>query len=249
MNKIYRKNEVTFAIVMIVIYVIGTMVSETITAGIGIQKLIPAIFHVLFTLITAVWIAKNGLTEKYGLILPKYKPIRAWFFLPLIFVACSGLLFGIKLNYGPLETVLFVISMCCVGFLEEILFRGFLFVGMAQKNVRSAIIVASVTFGIGHIVNLLNGRDLARTIFQIIFAIAVGFALVILFYKGKSLIPCIVFHSLNNSLSAFEKDTSDVAKSLLMDPELFEMICVIIYIVILAIYSFFLLKKLDVSQE
>ena len=249
MNKIYRKNEVTFAIVMIVIYVIGTMVSETITAGIGIQKLIPAIFHVLFTLITVVWIAKNGLTEKYGLILPKYKPIRAWFFLPLIFVACSGLLFGIKLNYGPLETVLFVISMCCVGFLEEILFRGFLFVGMAQKNVRSAIIVASVTFGIGHIVNLLNGRDLARTIFQIIFAIAVGFALVILFYKGKSLIPCIVFHSLNNSLSAFEKDTSDAAKSLLMDPELFEMICVIIYIVILAIYSFFLLKKLDVSQE
>jgi len=249
MNKIYRKNEVTFAIVMIVIYVIGTMVSETITAGIGIQKLIPAIFHVLFTLITAVWIAKNGLTEKYGLILPKYKPIRAWFFLPLIFVACSGLLFGIKLNYGPLETVLFVISMCCVGFLEEILFRGFLFVGMAQKNVRSAIIVASVTFGIGHIVNLLNGRDLARTIFQIIFAIAVGFALVILFYKGKSLIPCIFFHSLNNSLSAFEKDTFDAAKSLLMDPELFEMICVIIYIVILAIYSFFLLKKLDVSQE
>lgn len=249
MNKIYKKNEVTFAVIMIVIYVIGTMISESLTASIGVTKLIPAIFHAVFTLITVVWIIKNGLTEKYGLILPKYKLTRAWFFLPLIFVACSGLIFGIKLNYGPLETVLFVISMCCVGFLEEILFRGFLFVGMAQKNVNSAVIVASLTFGIGHIINLLNGQDLVKTIFQIVFAIAVGFALVILFYKGKSLIPCIVFHSLNNSLSAFEKDTSDAAKSLLADPELFEMICVIIYIAILTIYSFFLLKKLNVSQE
>ena len=249
MNKIYHKNEVSFAIIMIVIYVIGTIISETISEIIGISKLIPAIFHVLFSLITAVWIVKNGHTEKYGLTLPKYKLARAGFFVPLIIVACSGLLFGIKLNYGPLETVLFVISMCCVGFLEEILFRGFLFVGMAQKNVNSAVIVASLTFGIGHIVNLLNGQDLVKTIFQIVFAIAVGFALVILFYKGKSLIPCIVFHSLNNSLSAFEKDTSDAAKSLLADPELFEMICVIIYIAILTIYSFFLLKKLNVSQE
>ena len=137
--------------------------------------------------------------RKYGLTLPKYKLARAGFFVPLIIVACSGLIFGIKLNYGPLETVLFVISMCCVGFLEEILFRGFLFVGMAQKNVNSAVIVAYLTFGIGHIIYLLNGQDLVKTIFQIVFAIAVGFTLVTLFYKGKSLIPCIVFHGINNA--------------------------------------------------
>ena len=80
MNKIYKKNEVTFAVIMIVIYVIGTMISESLTASIGVTKLIPAIFHAVFTLITVVWIIKNGLTEKYGLILPKYKLTRAWFF-------------------------------------------------------------------------------------------------------------------------------------------------------------------------
>ena len=139
--------------------------------------------------------------------------------------------------------------MLCVGFLEELIFRGFLFAGMAKKNLRSAIIVSSVTFGIGHIVNLLNGKPLVETLAQILFAIMVGFTLVILFYKGKSLVPCIVFHSLNNALSAFGMTNEEAAGALHMSTEQFEMIYVIILIVILAVYSFAMSKKLEVPQE
>ena len=74
---------------------------------------------------------------------------------------------------------------------------------MAKTNVKSAIIVSSVTFGIGHIVNLLNGYDLMKNIIQIIFAVAVGFLLVIIFVRTESLVFCILFHALNNSLSGF----------------------------------------------
>jgi membrane protease YdiL (CAAX protease family) len=124
--------------------------------------------------------------------------------------------------------------MICVGFLEEIIFRGFLFKGMAKKNVKSAIIVSSITFGIGHIVNLLNGQPLLETLLQIIFALAVGFVLVTLFYKGKSLIPCIAFHSINNSLSAISNDEASLKVFGTVEKELY--ITVSIALIICVIY-------------
>ena len=249
MNKIYKKDEVTFAIILIVIYVIGSSVSESVTACIGIGKLVPAIFHIVFTIVVLVWTIKNGYAEKYGLTIPRYKLIKWWFFIPLIVVASFGLFFGIKLQFGPLETIFYVVSMVCVGFLEEIIFRGFLFVGMAQKNVRSAIIVSSLTFGVGHSVNLFNGQPLIETIVQILFAITVGFTLVIIFYRGKSLLPCILFHALNNSLSAFEKTNEEVAATLPISTGQFEMILAASFIVFLAVYTLAMVKKFDVIQE
>ena len=248
MNKIYKKNEVTFAVIMIVIYVMGTVIAENITTIIGVQKLIPAIFHSIMSLVTTVWIIKHGYSKKYGLVFPTYNIAKVWFFIPLIFIACFGLIFGIGLQYSPVETVFFVISMVCVGFLEEIIFRGFLFTGISKTNVKEAIIISSLTFGIGHIVNLFNGKAIVATLCQIMFAIAVGFTLVVIFYKGKSLFPCIVFHSLNNSLSEFERPNEEVIERLPLSVEQFEMIYVFFAIVILLIYTTLINKKLDVTR-
>ena len=98
--------------------------------------------------------------------------------------------------------------MINVGFIEEIIFRGFLFKMMAKDNIKSAIIISAITFGIGHIVNLLNGADLIPTLMQICYAISIGYLFVIIFYKSKSLIPCIITHSLVNSLSIFNVENS-----------------------------------------
>lgn len=247
MKKLYEKNEVTFAVIMIVVYVVGTSFAEAANASLGIVKLIPAAFHVLFAAFIFGWIKKNGLIEKYGLFAPKYKATKAWFFLPLIIVACSGIIFGVKLQYTIPETILYMVSMLCVGFLEEIIFRGFLFVGMAKNNVKAAIVVSSVTFGLGHIVNLLNGKPFFETMVQIIFAVFVGFTLVALFYKGKSLVPCIVFHGVNNALSAIEKSNEEIAGILSMSKESFEMALLAAFILILAVYSVTMFKKLSVE--
>ena len=98
--------------------------------------------------------------------------------------------------------------MLCVGFLEELIFRGFLFTAIAKNNIRSAIIISSVTFGIGHIINLFNGSgmDLVSNLCQIVFAIAVGFLLITIFHRGGSLIPCIIVHSAINTLGTFADD-------------------------------------------
>ena len=118
----------------------------------------------------------------------------------LIFVNFIG---GVGINNTFFEILFYMLSMMCVGFLEEIIFRGFLFKMMAKDSLKSAIIVTTITFGIGHIINLFNGADLIPTLVQICYAMAVGYLFVMILIKSKSLWPCIITHSLLNSLSIF----------------------------------------------
>lgn len=90
--------------------------------------------------------------------------------------------------------------MINVGFIEEVIFSGFLFKMMAKENVKRAMIVSALTFGIGHIVNLLNGAEFVSTIMQVCYAVCLGYLFVVIFYKSKFLIPCIVIHGVINSL-------------------------------------------------
>ena len=60
MKKLYDKNELSFALLMIVIYVVGTIFAEAVSTMIGINKLLPAVFHVAFTAVLLTWIRKQG---------------------------------------------------------------------------------------------------------------------------------------------------------------------------------------------
>ena len=128
--------------------------------------------------------------------------------MPLAILASGNLWNGAAVNYSPAETACRIACMLCVGFLEEVIFRGFLFKTIARDNIKSAVIISSVTFGIGHIINLFNGSgmNLVNTLCQIVFAVAVGFLLVTAFYRGGSLIPCILVHSAINMLGTFAND-------------------------------------------
>ena len=203
MKKLYGKNELTFALVWIAIYVAGTSLAESLSETIGAYKLVSAVFHLVMAVWLFLWIRHNGLSEKYGLFLPRYRLSQALFFIPLALVCLYKLVFSPSLRFSAVESITFVVSMLCVGFLEELIFRGFLFRAIEKENLARAIIISSVTFGIGHIVNLFNGQNLLETVSQIIFAVFVGFALVILFHKGKSLVALSVVandEALNNAL-------------------------------------------------
>lgn len=208
MKKLYEENELTFALVWIVIYVAGTSLAEALSETLGTYKLVSAVFHLAMAAGLFLWVRRNGLSEKYGFFLPRYRLADAWFFLPLILVCAYKLAFSPAFRFSPPESVLFVLSMLCVGFLEELIFRGFLFRAIEKENLTRAIVISSVTFGIGHIVNLFNGQNLLETVGQIVFAVFVGFALVILFHKGKSLVPCMVFHGIFNALSVIANDSA-----------------------------------------
>lgn len=86
---------------------------------------------------------------------------------------------------------------------EEMIFRGFLFQAICKTSVKQAIAFSSITFGLGHITNLLTGREIPATLLQLCYAAAIGFLFTIVLYKGKSIWPCIITHGVLNSLSAF----------------------------------------------
>ena len=205
MKKLYVKSEIWFAVTWIIAYVVLASAGDNISAVLGIEKIVTLPVLIALSAILYFFVRKNGLTEKYGLCKPKLPAAKMLFYAPLFILLTANLWYGTAMNLSPLETVLYILSMFCVGFLEEMIFRGLLFQAMVKNGVRAAIIVSSVTFGIGHIVNLINGSgaELLPNLLQVVYAIAIGFAFVMIYCKTKSLLPCILTHSVFNGLSAF----------------------------------------------
>ena len=210
MKKLYEKNELAFAIVWIVVYCVLQSLANPLNKAIGVAYAASAVFCVSQTVVLFAFIRKNNLQKRYGLCKSPVPARQFLYYLPLVVLASGNLWNGVAVNYTPAETIRRIVCMLCVGFLEEVIFRGLLFKAMAKDNIRSAIVLSSVTFGIGHIINLFNGSgmDLVNNLCQIVFAIAVGFLLVTIFYRGGSLLSCILVHSAINTLGTFANDTN-----------------------------------------
>lgn len=235
MKKIYDKNEVNFSLIWIALYVVLFSVAESVSKSIGTVKLVTAPLCIVMSAVIYLWISKNNLKEKYGLCGYEGTAKQYLFFIPLAVFASVNLWHGGKMNFSVLETALYIISMMGAGFLEEIIFRGFLFKAICKDSLNCAVVISSITFGVGHIVNLLNGANIQETMLQICYAAAIGFLFSILFYIGKSLWPCIITHSMMNSLSAFaNKDAVSGSHSGLVT-------CVILCVVSIG-YALYIIK-------
>ena len=238
MKKLYEKNELTFTIVWIVIYCVLQSFANPLNEKIGIEYSASALFCVLQSVILFLFIWKNHLLKRYGFCKSSVPARRFLYYVPLILLATGNLWNGIAVNDSLSDTVCRIICMLCVGFIEELIFRGFLFQAIAKDNIKSAIIISSVTFGIGHLVNLLNGSgmDLVNNLCQIFFAISVGFLFVTIFYRGGSLLPCILTHSAINSLNTFANEAGFTMGK--------QMIHIFAMILITAAYTLILTKTL-----
>lgn len=208
MHKLYEKSEIWFSVAWILVYVIGTSIAEQLSGMLGIEKSFAMIFHLVMCAVALMWMKKHGLFRKYGICRTDVPAKRFLYYIPLAAIISCNLWFGVTVNLPIYEIIFYIVSMICVGFLEEFIFRGLLFKAMSRDGLKSAIIVSSITFGIGHIINLFNGSgaSLVSNLCQIGYAIAFGFLFVIIFHRGGSLIPCIVTHSAINALSVFAKD-------------------------------------------
>lgn len=242
MNKLYEKNELIFAIVWIVIYCVLQSLANSLNEIIGIEYSASAILCILQTVILFCFIQKNGLFKRYGLCKSSVPASRFLYYVPLVILATGNLWYGAAVNYSLAATICRIACMLCVGFLEEVIFRGFLFKAIAKDNINKAIIISSVTFGVGHLVNLINGSGMgfADNLCQITFAIAVGFLFVTLFYRGGSLLPCIITHSVINTTNTFTNESGVTIEM--------QMAHILIMIVITVAYTLILTRTLPKNQ-
>jgi len=204
MNKIFEKHETLFCMLLIFIYIaVNSICVQNFgyTSGAG---------FIVNTLLSAGLIALVLLLKKsacYGFT-RVCDPKKYLYFIPLAIIISVNLWNGFNINNSASEIVFHILTMINIGFIEELIFRGFLFRMMEKSSVKIAVIVSSVTFGMGHIINLLNGAELIPTLIQICYATATGYLFVIIFHKSKSLVPCIITHCLVNSLSVFNVENT-----------------------------------------
>ena len=243
LNRFYQKNEFYFALVWIGVYCVANSLANPLSKIIGVGSSAALLFNLTLTVLLLTWIRKNGLTKYYGLCPSNIPARRFLWYVPLVLFMSRNLWFGFAINFPAADTACYILSMLCVGFLEEVIFRGLLFQALAKENIKTAVIVSSVTFGLGHILNLLNGSGmgLIANLCQIVGAVACGFLFVILFYRGGSLIPCIVAHSVNNAVSAFANEAALTVEN--------RLIFFAINLVLVAAYALILCRTLPRGKD
>ena len=110
---------------------------------------------------------------------------------------------------------------------------GLLFTALRPRGLKRAALISSLSFGLGHIFNLLNGAALLPTLLQLCYACAIGLLFTVLFQKSGSLLPGILTHSLLNALSAFSTEGGDI----------FQIISAAVLTLTALLYTLWLVKK------
>lgn len=234
-KKLYDKSEFWGFGIFMLLYGAGSTIilnlfSETIL-GSGLLSA----YNLILSVFTYIWISKNKLKEYYGFrkLSGSYKDFL--FFIPLMILSTVNFWNGITLDI-TVGMVLIGVYKAMGGLLEEVIFRGFLFKAIAKdESIKTAIIISSVTFGVGHIANLMTGAELIPTLIQMGYAIAVGFLFTVIFYKGKCLLPCILAHAFINFTSVLHPDESSLSTGII--------ISTVILTVISVVYGVYILKK------
>ena len=206
MRKLYEKQEVLFAALWIAAYCV---VMAPIKERFGFGSIWMLLALLVFAGAITAFVKANHAEEKYGLAGWPRETKRFLYFIPMWILATGNLWDGIAPSCQRTELLVSVLSMILVGFVEEMLFRGFLFKALLAKDrTATAIVISSLTFGIGHIVNLFAGQASFETFIQIVFAVSWGFILTMVFYKSGSLLPCIIAHAMIDVFSLFGADNA-----------------------------------------
>ncbi len=203
-KRLFEKHETLMCIVLIALYVI---INSFCVQSFGVEDYRSTLINTAFSAALIIFAIALKRVKYYGLTKAE-NPKAFLYFVPLAAIVSVNLWTGVNINNTPKEIVFHILTMLNIGFIEEIIFRGFLFRMMAKDSEKAAVAVSSLTFGIGHIINLFNGAELVPTLLQICYATAIGYLFVVIFVKSKSIVPCIVAHSLNNALSIFSEENT-----------------------------------------
>lgn len=229
-----KKLSLVLTLVFIIAYIVLLNLGAVLSEQLGVVYSGECLLFLLLSAVLLVYAGKKKLLGTLGLAKPNAAAGKAsLYYIPLIIIIPANGLFFFDATKPPLDILMSVVFMALVAFLEELLFRGFLFKTMEERGSTSAaVIVAGLSFGFGHILNLFNGYSSIDQILQIVIASIIGIVLCILFIRTKSIVPGIIFHCLFNSASALSAEVQP----------LYNYIMAGIIIAVSAVYLVYLLK-------
>lgn len=216
MRNFFKNKRILHAVIWILIYLFIVSIGDSLNQELKVSVITP-ILLIIMAVILGVYIKIDKSVTLIHNDKTKKRSSLAYLlmYIPLFLLAIIQFIFGIDTNLGTDTVIMIILSMIGVGFIEELLFRGFLLTSIKQKSNQSrAIIISGITFGLGHIINLTRGYDYGTLISQIILAIIIGLILGMLYVYTKTLIPGILFHILFNISGSISNQTQ--SQSLLL---------------------------------
>ena len=240
LKRIQETKPVWYALIWIFAYIVLVNIGDALSERIGVSNSVTSVILIAFSVILLLLVIKNRWTSLYGLRWPNKADLRkTWFYIPLAIIAVLQYSKGFKSGLNFRDIAIIIALMIGVGFIEELLFRGFLYQGILKKGkLTNAIIISGITFGLGHIVNLLRGYSLADQGLQIVIAIALGITLALLVSVTESILPGVLFHTLLNISGNVTNNNLTI-----------EFYIVIISIVLCVVYSLYLMKWVKRHKE
>lgn len=234
MPKLYEKKPVLHAIIWILIYIFMANMGVALSKILGVDNLGNGILFLILSIVLFFYIKKNHWISYYGFQkLNEENFKKTYFYIPFLLLIILNGITGFNSELKVIDILSILLFMGSVGFLEELIFRGFLYKAiLAKGNVVKAILISGITFGLGHIVNLFNGYTGTEQIMQIIGATAIGIMLTVIFQVTGNIIPGMIFHFMFNFVSSISKDASLKIN----------IICLILMAVTSVVYTIYLFK-------
>lgn len=218
MKKLRESKPVLHAVLWILLYILTVNLGTALSEFVQVPELATIPLLIALALVLVFYLKKTELLK--GL---RFHPVhledlqQTVYYGPLILLALIQFIAGINASMSGPQILRAVLLMLGIGFLEEVLFRGLLFRAIEQKSgTRRAIVISGVTFGLGHIVNLMNGYRFTDQIGQIITAVAIGLVLALLVGITRNLLPGILFHIVFNISGTITNPAPELTVNLLI---------------------------------
>lgn len=229
MNKLMVEKPILHAVIWIVIYIAAVNVGDALSGSTGVACLTGLLLLAL-SVVLILYLKKNRRIAFYGIKkITKKDAQRTLFYIPLILLAFIQFSAGLNRTISYTDIAASCLLMIGIGFVEELIFRGFLFQGIYRKSgVNQAILISGITFGIGHIVNLFRGYASVELTEQIVVAIAIGIVLALLVAVTQNIIVGILFHIVFNISGSITNTESDM--------QIYLLIAILIVSVLYAVY-------------
>lgn len=160
LTKLRERHPIWHAVAWVGVYVALVMVGGTLAGVPDAANPVTAAMVLGLSAALILYVAGIGRMHYYGLRPPggRGDVARSLLFLPLAVIVLLQFTKGLRADLDVTSVLLVIGLMVGVGFVEELLFRGFLYRAILENGTLTrAVIISGLTFGIGHAVNLARG--------------------------------------------------------------------------------------------
>jgi membrane protease YdiL (CAAX protease family) len=136
--------------IWIAIYIVLVNIGNYISKIAGKENSVTTPILIALSLYLLYYLKNNNWFEYYGYSkLSKNDLKKSLFFFPLFILSFIQNFKGFRAELDIVDIILGIALMVCVGFLEELIFRGFLYQGILKKsNISRAITISVLSAGL-----------------------------------------------------------------------------------------------------